>query len=172
MAKDNVRSELIQLLLLWLIAARGLLKVWSVLCQGITAVASVVKAVMVEVMHWCDAALRTLWHGLRVIWSLLDRGFTATFRYLKIGLTWVLDHLRDLLTALIHGLQRALTRLAALLISFGQVFDVTLSRDLLLLVFLPPLLFDAAINIVTLEHVHAAVALLEPGAAQRTVCQY
>ncbi len=36
--------------------------------------------------------------------------------------------------------------LAGLLISFGQVFDVTLSRDLLLLVFLPPLLFDAAIN--------------------------
>jgi CPA1 family monovalent cation:H+ antiporter len=35
---------------------------------------------------------------------------------------------------------------AGLAISFGDVFEVSLSRDLILLVFLPPLLFEGAIN--------------------------
>ncbi len=36
--------------------------------------------------------------------------------------------------------------IAGLAFSFGPFFEVSLSRDLILLVFLPPLLFDAAIN--------------------------
>ena len=98
----------------------GLRVVWSLLERGIVAAFHVMQVVMVRGLHWIDIALHALRRGLHVVWSLLDRGLTAMFRYLRIGLIWVLDHLRDLLTALIHALQRALTRLAAVLISCGQ----------------------------------------------------
>ena len=112
-------------MLLWVDIAlgalwRGLHVVWSLLNRGIIEVFHVVQVVTVRVLHWIDTALHALWCGLRVIWSLLDRGLTAMFHYLKIGLSWMLDHLRDMLTALLHALQRALTRLAAALISLGQ----------------------------------------------------